>query len=98
MLLSERFHGWGAKVSLPAPRPSEGLQQFREGCHLRGFPYKSVSRDPFSHYWIMVVACCQMAFDNVEEERTLVLYHKRRKAESEVERGKPKRTKFALRC
>ena len=39
-----------------------------------------------------------MAFDNVEEERTLVLYHKRRKAESEVERGKPKRTKFALRC
>ena len=33
-----------------------------------------------------------MAFDNVEEERTLVLDHKRRKAESEVERGKPKIT------
>ena len=33
-----------------------------------------------------------MAFDNVEKERTLVLYHSRRKAESEVERGKPKIT------
>ena len=33
-----------------------------------------------------------MAFDNVEKERTLVLYHSRRKAEIEVERGKPKIT------
>ena len=56
------------------------------------YPNKSVSWDPFSHYWTMVVACCQMAFDNVESERTLVLYHSRRKAESEVERGKPKIT------